>query len=61
MRMTLLWFSVGLAACARHDVRCDAHLQAINRPARASAVTRTPLPAPASAPGGTASDDRSSP
>ena len=59
MRMTLLWFCVGLAGCARHDVRCDAHLHAINPPARASAVPRTPPTAPA--PAGTASYGRSAP
>jgi len=59
MRMTLLWFCIGLAACARHGVRCDAHLQAINQAARASASLGTPPTA--SAPAGTLHSDRSSP
>jgi hypothetical protein len=59
MRVTLLWFCIGLAACARHAIRCDAHLQAINQAALASESLRTPPTVPA--PTGTVHSDRSSP
>jgi hypothetical protein len=67
MRMTLFWFCLGLAACAKHGIRCDAHLQAINQPAHASSFSGTPPSPPAPTPvpvplaAGAAPDDRGAP
>jgi hypothetical protein len=41
--MRMSWcFGVLLAGCSSHGVRCDAHLQPINQPARASAALTVP-------------------
>ena len=50
--MRMSWcFCVLLAGCSSRGVQCDAHLQPINRPARASAALAVPglAPVPAEA------------
>ena len=61
MRMTLLWICLGLTGCARHGVKCDAHLQAINQPAHASSALKIPPSAPAPVAAGSGFSDGSSP
>ena len=49
MRVCLL-IALALAACSSHQVRCDARLTAINRPAAAGAASSAPAAVPDPAP-----------
>jgi len=40
---SIIWLALSLCACAKHGVRCDGRLEAINMPKPApAAITRAP-------------------